>query len=135
VTDVVHHRPPRVLEPVTEEALAAVFIVARTANSFASTPVSDEELRGIWELARWAPTGAKTQPLRVVFVRTDVGDGVRSSWSISATPAKARGSPGFPGSRTPKPSGGNDLPHHPSPNKRHHPTFTKEHAHEHRRHK
>jgi 3-hydroxypropanoate dehydrogenase len=73
VTDVVHHRPPHVLEPVTDEALAAVFTVARTANSFASTPVSDEELRRIWELARWAPTGANTQPLRVVFVRTDEG--------------------------------------------------------------
>jgi 3-hydroxypropanoate dehydrogenase len=73
VTDVVHHRPPHVLEPVTDEALAAVFTAARTANSFASTPVSDEELRRIWELARWAPTGANTQPLRVVFVRTDEG--------------------------------------------------------------
>ncbi len=73
MTDVVHHRPPHVLEPVTDEALAAVFTAARTANSFDPTPVSDEELRRIWELARWAPTGANTQPLRVVFVRTDEG--------------------------------------------------------------
>jgi 3-hydroxypropanoate dehydrogenase len=73
VTDVVHHRRPHGLEPVTDEALAAVFTAARTANSFASTPVSDEELRRIWELARWAPTGANTQPLRVVFIRTDEG--------------------------------------------------------------
>jgi 3-hydroxypropanoate dehydrogenase len=60
----------QVLDP---EGRALLFTDARTANSFAPTPVSDERLRDIWELARWAPTAANTQPLRVVFVRTDEG--------------------------------------------------------------
>ncbi len=46
-----------------------LFTGARTANSFAETPVSDAELSDIWELARWAPTSANTQPLRVLYVR------------------------------------------------------------------
>ncbi|MEU4691839.1 malonic semialdehyde reductase [Actinoplanes sp. NPDC023714] len=52
---------------------ALLFTDARTASSFAPTPVSDEELAAIWELAKWPPTAANTQPLRVVFVRTEEG--------------------------------------------------------------
>ncbi|MEE2035063.1 malonic semialdehyde reductase [Rhodococcus chondri] len=73
MTETVDHRAPGRLEPVDEQALATLFTSARTANTFASTPVSDRHLVDIWELARWAPTGANTQPLRVVFVRTESG--------------------------------------------------------------
>jgi 3-hydroxypropanoate dehydrogenase len=52
---------------------ALLFTEARTANAFADTPVTDAELEGIWELAKWAPTAANTQPLRVLFVRTEEG--------------------------------------------------------------
>lgn len=60
--------------PVLDEAgRAALFYDARSANSFRSTPVTDQELEAIWELAKWPPTAANTQPLRVVFVRTEEG--------------------------------------------------------------
>lgn len=52
---------------------ALLFTEARTANSFADVPVTDEELAGIWELARWSPSMANSQPLRVLFVRTPEG--------------------------------------------------------------
>jgi 3-hydroxypropanoate dehydrogenase len=52
---------------------ALLFTEARTANSFAETPVTDEELAEIWELAKWPPTGANTQPLRVLYIRTEEG--------------------------------------------------------------
>jgi len=48
---------------------ATLFTDARTANTFAPTPVSDAELSEIWDLARWAPTSANTQPLRILYVR------------------------------------------------------------------
>ncbi|GAB2938191.1 malonic semialdehyde reductase [Rhodococcus aerolatus] len=51
----------------------ALFTEARTAGTFADTPVGDDELRAVWELARWAPTAANFQPLRVLFVRTPDG--------------------------------------------------------------
>jgi 3-hydroxypropanoate dehydrogenase len=54
-----------------DEARAALFTQAHTANSFAATPVSDSQLAEIWDLARWAPTGANLQPMRVLFVRSD----------------------------------------------------------------
>lgn len=58
---------------LSDEGRALLFTDARTANSFAPTPVSDEELAEIWELAKWPPTAANTQPLRVVYVRTEEG--------------------------------------------------------------
>lgn len=61
------------LERLAPEGRYVLFTGARTANAFADTPVSDTELSEIWELAKWAPTSANTQPLRVLFVRP--GDG------------------------------------------------------------
>ena len=51
----------------------ALFTGARTANTFADTPVRDSELREIWNLAKWPPTAANVQPLRVLYVRTQAG--------------------------------------------------------------
>ena len=56
-----------------EAGRALLFTDARSANTFTDEPVSDEELSSIWELAKWAPTAANTQPLRVVYVRSEAG--------------------------------------------------------------
>ncbi|MGW4549048.1 malonic semialdehyde reductase [Streptomyces violaceorubidus] len=61
------------LPRIPAEAGAALFTDARTVYSFADTPVDDATLTSIWELARWAPTAANTQPLRVLYVRTAEG--------------------------------------------------------------
>jgi 3-hydroxypropanoate dehydrogenase len=61
------------LERLDAGARRLLFTEARTANTFSETPVIDEELRAIWDLAKWPPTSANIQPLRVVFVRTPEG--------------------------------------------------------------
>jgi 3-hydroxypropanoate dehydrogenase len=61
------------LPSLDDAGRALLFTEARTANTFAADPVTDAELEGIWELAKWAPTAANTQPLRIVFVRTEEG--------------------------------------------------------------
>ncbi|MFE9692276.1 malonic semialdehyde reductase [Micromonospora sp. NPDC005806] len=53
------------------DAQAQLFTDARTANTFTDEPVSDEQLRAIFELAKYPPTAANTQPLRVLFVRDE----------------------------------------------------------------
>jgi len=58
------------LERLDDAGRATLFTGARTANTFADTPVSDAELADIWDLAKWAPTAANTQPLRVLYVRS-----------------------------------------------------------------
>lgn len=62
-----------VLGELDEAGRALLFTEARTAQAFADTPVSDDQLASIWELAKWAPTAANTQPLRVLYVRPGEG--------------------------------------------------------------
>lgn len=73
MTDVAEPLTSPILRRLDEVGRATLFTDARTANSFAPVPVTDDELRGIWELAKWPPTAANAQPLRVLFVRTDSG--------------------------------------------------------------
>ncbi|SDS70828.1 malonic semialdehyde reductase [Actinopolymorpha singaporensis] len=47
-----------------------LFREARTANSFTDEPVSEETVREIYELVKWAPTAFNQQPLRVLLLRT-----------------------------------------------------------------
>jgi 3-hydroxypropanoate dehydrogenase len=61
------------LGKLDEAGRALLFTEARTSNSWADVPVSDEELRSIWNLAKWPPTGGNTQPLRVLYVRPGEG--------------------------------------------------------------
>jgi 3-hydroxypropanoate dehydrogenase len=73
MTEIAEGAPPRSLARLDEAGRAALFTDARTANSFAPTQVTDEELAEIWNLAKWPPTAANTQPLRVLFVRPGQG--------------------------------------------------------------
>jgi len=51
-------------------ALDALFRTARTQNSWRPAPVSDEELRALYDLLKWGPTSANSSPARFVFLRT-----------------------------------------------------------------
>ncbi|MDT0549285.1 MULTISPECIES: malonic semialdehyde reductase [Streptomyces] len=52
------------------EAQNQLFLEARTANTFTDEPVTDEQVRAIYELVKYAPTSMNQQPLRVVLVRS-----------------------------------------------------------------
>jgi 3-hydroxypropanoate dehydrogenase len=63
------------VNPTTASRLDAVgrrllFTDAHTVKRFASTPVGDDQLTEVWDLAKWPPTMFNVQPLRVLFVRT-----------------------------------------------------------------
>jgi 3-hydroxypropanoate dehydrogenase len=61
------------LNRLDDAGRATLFTDARTANSFSTTPVTDAELSEIWDLAKWPPTAANVQPLRVLYVRSEEG--------------------------------------------------------------
>ena len=46
---------------------------ARTHNGFQNKPVSDAQLRELYELLKWGPTSSNSQPARFVFIRTKEG--------------------------------------------------------------
>lgn len=55
------------LDPAAQDLL---FREARTANTFTAEPVTDEQVQAIYDLVKWAPTAANSQPLRIVLVRS-----------------------------------------------------------------
>ncbi|MER5411220.1 malonic semialdehyde reductase [Streptomyces sp. NPDC002769] len=66
-------REPQTLDVLDDAGRKLLFTEARTVNTFAEVAVADDELAMIWELARWSPSAANGQPLRVLFVRTREG--------------------------------------------------------------
>ena len=55
---------------IDAKALDALFRTARTQNGFLDKPVSDEQLRQVYDLAKWGPTTQNSQPMRIIFVRS-----------------------------------------------------------------
>jgi 3-hydroxypropanoate dehydrogenase len=55
------------LHPSAQDLL---FRDARTANTFTDEPVSEEQVKAIYDLVKWGPTAMNSQPLRVVLSRT-----------------------------------------------------------------
>ena len=56
--------------PIDDLALDVIFRNARTQNGWLPTPVSDDELRAVYQLMRLGPTSGNSCPARLVFVRT-----------------------------------------------------------------
>jgi 3-hydroxypropanoate dehydrogenase len=56
---------------LSTEAQNLLFREGRTANAFADEPVTDEQVRAIYDLVKWGPTAMNAQPLRVALVRSD----------------------------------------------------------------
>ena len=53
-----------------DTALDTIFRKARTQNGWQDRPVSDAELRAIYDLAKWGPTSANCSPMRLQFVKS-----------------------------------------------------------------
>lgn len=55
---------------IDEAALDTLFRNARTHNVWTEKPVTDAQLRQIYELMKWGPTSANCSPVRIVFVKS-----------------------------------------------------------------
>src|SRR6266516_4015024 len=53
-----------------DKALDTLFRDARTYTKWQPRPVTDEALRALYELLKWAPTSANAEPARFAFLRT-----------------------------------------------------------------
>ena len=51
-------------------ALDQLFHAARSFNGWLSIPVTDDTVRELYELLKWGPTAANSNPARFVWVRT-----------------------------------------------------------------
>jgi 3-hydroxypropanoate dehydrogenase len=59
-----------VRKTLDQEGLDLLILKARTQNGWLDTPVSDDQLRQIYDIMRMGPTSANSCPARIVFVRT-----------------------------------------------------------------
>src|SRR5580658_4248830 len=57
--------------PLSPASLDTLFREARTHRAWLPTPVSDELLHQVYDLFKFGPTSANTDPARVVFVKSD----------------------------------------------------------------
>lgn len=55
---------------IDPSAIDRLFLDARSQNGWTDTPVSDAEVRALYDLVKFGPTSANTQPARFVFVKS-----------------------------------------------------------------
>jgi 3-hydroxypropanoate dehydrogenase len=58
---------------VNEAALDQIFKLARTRNAWTDRPVSDDQIRELYDLVKLGPTSANCCPARFVWVKTAEG--------------------------------------------------------------
>lgn len=54
----------------SNDLIDKIFLQARSLHQFLDKPVSDQTLKDIYEIAKWAPTGFNAQPARFLFVKS-----------------------------------------------------------------
>ena len=55
---------------VNDAALDVLFRDARTQNKWLDKPVTAEQLKAVYDLAKWGPTSANCFPMRLVFAHS-----------------------------------------------------------------
>ncbi|MFN4163187.1 MAG: malonic semialdehyde reductase [Ferrovibrio sp.] len=55
---------------IAADALKQIFLDARTQNGWQDKPVSDDLLHELYDILKMGPTSMNTQPMRLVFLRT-----------------------------------------------------------------
>ncbi|WOF42599.1 malonic semialdehyde reductase [Sphingopyxis indica] len=71
-------------EPLPDGALDQLFRTARTYNGYLDKPVSEAQLRAIWDLMKFGPTSANSLPARIVWC---VSDEAKAKLAALAMPA------------------------------------------------
>lgn len=55
-------------KPLSDAALDQIFRTARSYNGYLDTPVTEVQLRAIWDLMKWGPTSANMLPARILWL-------------------------------------------------------------------
>jgi 3-hydroxypropanoate dehydrogenase len=57
-------------EPLDDRALDQLFREARTYPAWTDRPLTDDQLRALYDLTRWGPTSMNCLPARLVFLKS-----------------------------------------------------------------
>jgi nitroreductase len=80
-------------EPLGDAALDQIFREARTYNGWLDKPVSDEQLRAVWDLLKFGPTSANMLPARIVWVKSAEAKEKLAGLAGGTNPDKIRQAP------------------------------------------
>ena len=58
---------------LNQAAIDQLFIQARTVHAFKPDAVSDEQIKALYDVFKWGPTGFNGQPARFVFIKSQEG--------------------------------------------------------------
>ncbi|MXO73659.1 malonic semialdehyde reductase [Altererythrobacter aerius] len=76
-----------------DASLDQIFRKARSYNGWLDRPVSDDQLRAIWDLVRMGPTSANMLPARIVWVKSEQAKERLASLSSGTNGDKIRQAP------------------------------------------
>lgn len=74
-------------------ALDTIFRTARSANGYDGTPVTQEDIRAIYDLLKMGPTSANQQPARFVWLLSQAGKDKLAELSSGSNGEKIRAAP------------------------------------------
>ena len=79
--------------PLTDQALDTIFRKARTYNGYDDSPVTDADIRRIYELIKMGPTSANQQPARFVWCLSQEAKDKLAGCAIPTNAKKIRKAP------------------------------------------
>ncbi len=74
-------------------AVDTLFMEARTANTFTPEPVTEEQMRAIYELTKMGPTAMNIQPMRITWVKSETARATLVSHMAGGNAAKTAAAP------------------------------------------
>jgi 3-hydroxypropanoate dehydrogenase len=80
-------------QPLDATSLDTLFRAARSYNGYTAEPLSDSDLRAIYDLAKMGPTAANQQPMRIVWVQSDAAKQQLATMVSAANGPKVLGAP------------------------------------------
>lgn len=80
-------------ERLSDQALDQLFRAARTYNGYVDKPVSEEQLRQIWDLMKWGPTSANMMPARILWLVSQEQKDKLAEFASSTNAPKIRAAP------------------------------------------
>jgi 3-hydroxypropanoate dehydrogenase len=80
-------------QPLTDTSLDQLFRLARTRNGWVPEPLPEDQIRQIYELAKFGPTSANISPARFVWCVTEAGKEKLAALASSTNADKIRKAP------------------------------------------
>lgn len=80
-------------EPLTDEGLDTIFRTARTYNGYTDDPVTEADIRRIYDLLKMGPTSANSHPARFVWLLTQDAKEKLAALATGTNPDKIRKAP------------------------------------------